>query len=150
MRKFQQRSTEELPQWNIYKQPFQKTLDRLEAAEPAIKPAVATARSIADLNMRSNGGGSAKKPKNNGNEMAIGDKKQCPHCYKKYAGICWSKNGGRGGANRNQPPSFSKKQNQHVKSMIAQATKKSHKSTDSDSDSDGDRPTNVHLPRVQS
>ena len=125
-------------QWDIYEHLFQKTVDRLKAAEPAIKQAAATAKSFTDLNMKSNDGGNAKKHNHDDNKKVLGDKKQCPHCHKKQAGVCWSKNGRRGGANGNQPPSFSKKQNQHIKSMITQATKKSRKSTDSDSDSDGD------------
>ena len=50
-----------------------KTVDKLEAAEPAIKQAPATAKSIADLNMKNNGGGSAKKRGLSGSEKALGD-----------------------------------------------------------------------------
>ena len=37
-------------EWNIYEQPFQKIVDKLEVAQPAIKQAAAIAKSIADLN----------------------------------------------------------------------------------------------------
>ena len=57
------------------RKPFQKTIDELEAAEPAIKQVAATAKTIADLNMKSNDGGSAKKRNSSGNEKASGDKK---------------------------------------------------------------------------
>ena len=117
---------------------FSKTVNKLEAAEPAIKQVVATARSIADLNMKSNGGGNAEKCNSSGNEKAPGEKKLCPCCHKKHAGKYQSKKGGPDGANGNQPSSFSKKQNDHIRSMIAQANKKSHKFKDSDNDYDGD------------
>ena len=61
-------------QWNIYEQPFQKTVDRLETVEPAIKKAAVTAKSIANLNMKCNGCSCAKKRNSNGNEKATGDK----------------------------------------------------------------------------
>ena len=77
-------------EWNIYKEPSQRTVDRLEveAAEPAVKVAAATAKSIADLKQDSNGGSSTCKRNHNGKEKVTGEKKQCTHCGKKHAGVC--------------------------------------------------------------
>ena len=126
-----------LKQCNIDEQPFQKLVERLEAAESALMQAAATAKSIADLNNKSNGGGRAKKGDSSGNEKTQGEKKLCSHCNKKHAGEYWSKKGRRGGANGNAL-SYSKRQNDHICAMIATSTKKAHKSEDSDSDSYGD------------
>lgn len=122
-------------QWNIYKEPFQLTVNRLEAAELSLKAAaVVTVKSIANLKQESNSSGSTCKHNHNDQEKAAGEKKLGSYWGKEHAGICLKKNGRRGGANGEQDLNFSKKQNTYIKSLIANQVKKSRKlNTDSGS-----------------
>ena len=123
-------------EYNIYEQPLSRTIDQLEAAEPALKAATAAAKEMNYLKGKVQGGRKACKRTHDGNKkVTTGEKKQCKHCGKKHAGECWDKkkNGGQGNA-YGSDSNFLKKETTYIKQMIEKQMIRSAKA-DSNSES---------------
>ena len=122
--------------WNIYKQPFMKTIDKLVTYEPDIKAEVAKAKSNKELADKVYGIKGTKRNNNGTPKVAEADKTTCKTCGKKHKGKCWKlESGGDAPLTwKNGGKPFDKKQMKYINKMFH-----SHSATKADSDSDSEK-----------
>ena len=70
--------------WNIYEEPFMKSVDKLITYEPDIKEKAAKAKSDKELADKVYGTKGTKRNKDGTPKVAEADKIQCKHCEKKH------------------------------------------------------------------
>ena len=88
--------------WNIYKEIFMKTINKLITYKPNIKAEVAKAKSNKELADKVYGVKGTKRNKNGTPQVADANKTTCKTCNKQHKGVCWKLNGGgNAGGNRN-------------------------------------------------
>ena len=122
--------------WNIYKQPFMKTIDKLITYEPHIKAKAAKAKSNKELADKVYGNKGTSRNNNGTIKVSDAKKTTCKTCNKQHKGKCWKlKNSGNAGRNKqNGDKVFNKKQMKFINQMF-----KSHssgKKEESDSNSE--------------
>ena len=123
--------------WNIYENPYKKTIDKLVAFEPEIQADRAKEKESRELKDTVYGTkGTKRKATETRATNGKTSKTPCKTCSKIHKGECWFKNGGGGGnAGRNRGSgnnsAFNKQQLKIVSKMI-----KSSRKDDSDSESD--------------
>ena len=112
--------------WNIYEQPFLKTIDKLITVKPDIKAETAKAKSNKELADKVFGNKGTKRNNNGTTKVSNADKMPCKTCKKLHKGECWLlKNGGNAGRNnQNGGKPFDKKQMKFINTMF-----KSHASS---------------------
>ena len=123
--------------WNIYKENFYKTVDKLENFKPEVKAEAAKAKSNRELDNKVYRSKRTKRGHNGSNKVAEADKTACKHCGKLHKGESWSKKGNINGAG--QQRTFGKREKDHIKQMT-KSESKSSKKNNSDSDSESSIP----------
>ena len=131
--------------WDIYDNPYKKTIDKLVAFEPEIKAKRAKEKKDKELEDKVYGTKGTKRDNNGKPRASDGNtsKTPCKHCKKVHKGECWFKDGGRGGGNagRNNHggnnSAFNKQQLKIMSKMIKSSKKKYESDSESEASGEG-------------